>query len=217
MSTQFISLGMLVLLCAMLPGLDFAIVTKNTLLYSRRAGLLTAMGVGIAILVHVTYCVLGLAVVIKHSLWLFSLIKYIGAMYLVYLGVMTLRSPVASLPKASHEAALPIKVCTDIPRWIAFRQGFLCNLLNPKAMLFMLSLFTVIVHAHTPPFVLALYAVEVSLITGGWFCALVLFLSLPAVTRMLARAEKYIAKLLGGFLIVLGVILADIPHLCLFR
>jgi RhtB (resistance to homoserine/threonine) family protein len=208
MSTQFISLGILVLLCAMLPGLDFAIVTKNTLLHSRRAGMLTAIGVGTAILVHVTYCVLGLAVVIKHSLWLFSLIKYVGATYLVYLGIMTLRAPAAPLPMVAHDATIPVKVKSEMSRWKAFRQGFLCNLLNPKAMLFMLALFTVIVHPHTSPIVLVLYALETALITGGWFCALVIFLSLPVVTRLLARAEKYIAKLLGGLLIVLGIGLA---------
>jgi threonine/homoserine/homoserine lactone efflux protein len=75
MLTQFFTIGLLMLLSAMLPGPDFALVTKNSILHSRRAGLFTSLGIGSAILVHITYCVLGLAVIISQSLLLFSVIK----------------------------------------------------------------------------------------------------------------------------------------------
>ena len=80
------------LFAVMLPGPDFALVTKNTLLHSRRSGFFTSLGVSASNLVHITYCAFGLAIVIANSLLLFSIIKYIGAAYLIYLGLRSFLS-----------------------------------------------------------------------------------------------------------------------------
>src|SRR5580658_8331862 len=96
MLTQFVTIGILMLFSVMLPGPDFALVTKNTFLHSRRSGLFTSLGIGAAILVHITYCALGLAFVIANSPILFSIIKYIGSAYLIYLGMTSILS---KLPK----------------------------------------------------------------------------------------------------------------------
>ena len=76
----------------MLPGPDFVIVTKNTLLHSRHSGFYASLGIGCAILVHVTYCALGIAFIISKSVLWFDIIKYTGACYLIYLGICTLLS-----------------------------------------------------------------------------------------------------------------------------
>ena len=75
MITQFFSVGIIVILGAMLPGPDFAIVVNNTLLHSRRSGLFTALGITSACLIHITYCSLGLAFVISSSVIVFNIIK----------------------------------------------------------------------------------------------------------------------------------------------
>ena len=72
MNTQFFSVGLIALLGAMSPGPDFAVVTKNTLLNSKKSGLFTTLGVGAALIIHMTYCVFGLAVIIANSIILFS-------------------------------------------------------------------------------------------------------------------------------------------------
>src|SRR5438552_69104 len=132
MLTQFFTIGLLMLFSSMLPGPDFALVTKNTILHSRQSGFFTSFGIGSAILVHITYCSLGLAIVISNSILLFNIIKYIGAAYLIYLGISSLFSKqekhIVSNNKKIKKSALS--------KWVAFRQGFLCNLLNPKATLF---------------------------------------------------------------------------------
>jgi RhtB (resistance to homoserine/threonine) family protein len=205
MLTQFLSIGILLLLTAMLPGPDFAIVTKNTLVYSRRAGIFTSLGISCACMVHVTYCMLGLAIVISESVWLFNIIKYIGAVYLIYLGITSFitkqleRSPGSSHP-SPQKSALP-----DIR---AFRQGFLTNLLNPKATLFFLALFTVIIKPGTIGAWGIGIAIEMFIIILGWFCCLTLILSHPRVLRTLNKIEHYIAKVLGVFLVGFGVVLA---------
>lgn len=204
MLTQFFTIGLLMLLTSMLPGPDFALITKNTLLYSRRSGLFTTLGLGCAALIHVSYCAFGLAVIISNSLLLFNTIKYMGACYLIYLGITCL------LSKHSDQLIPTKKDIKTIAKsnLVSFRQGFFCNLLNPKASLFFLALFTVIIKPKTPIFWLFIYAMEIFFIITLWFSGLVLILSHPRITRLLKKAEKYITKILGGFLIGWGVLLA---------
>jgi len=201
MFAQFFSIGLLVLLSAMLPGPDFALVTKNTVLHSRRAGFFTSLGISSACLVHVTYCMLGLAILISESLWLFNLIKYLGAAYLIYLGIVSLRS------HTSSKITLNTHKKSGLSNFSAFRQGFLCNLLNPKATLFFLALFTVIINVdNLGPWKLVL-PVELFLIITAWFFGLTLVLSHPRVLNYLGKMEQYISKILGVFLIGFGLVL----------
>ncbi len=204
MITQFFSIGIVVLFGAMLPGPDFVIVTKNSLLYSRQSGYFTSFGVGAAILVHMTYCLCGLAFVISNSLLLFGFIKYIGASYLIYLGINSLFFKQSKGFLSSNKKIQK----KEISNFTSFRQGFLCNLLNPKATLFFLSLFTVIIKPGTSFSWMSIYALEVFFISTAWFCVLTAILSHSYIKHVLEKAEKYIAKLLGAFLIGFGVVLA---------
>jgi len=206
MFAQALTIGLLMLLSAMLPGPDFAIVTKNTVLHSRRSGLFTALGVACACLIHMSYCIMGVAIIISQSLLLFSIIKYIGAAYLIYLGVSSLLSkqpaPIPTETEVLSKTSLSDKK--------SFRQGLFTNILNPKATLFFLALFTVIIKPETPRWWEILYAAEMFLIILAWFCSLSLFLSHPAVMQVLNKAEKHISKVLGVFLIGFGIALAFI-------
>lgn len=206
MVAQFFTIGLLMLLSAMLAGPDFALVTKNTILHTRRAGLFTSLGVGSAILIHITHCALGLAIVISQSILLFNIIKYIGAIYLIYLGFTSLLSKHPDHGAASTTQKILQK--TKMSNLTAYRQGFLCNLLNPKATLFFLALFTMIIKPETPVLWELLYAVEMFIIITAWFCSLTILLSHPRVLRFLNKIEKYISKALGIFLIGFGVALA---------
>ncbi|MFZ0220014.1 MAG: LysE family transporter [Candidatus Aquirickettsiella sp.] len=145
-----------------------------------------------------------MAIIISNSLLFFNAIKYIGACYLIYLGIKCL------LSTDSDQNILAKNDIKTIAKsnLMSFRQGFFCNLLNPKASLFFLALFTVIIKPATPTFWLLIYAIEIFFIVLLWFSSLVLILSHPRVTKYLKKAEKYITKILGTFLIGFGLILA---------
>ena len=208
MLTEFFTIGLLMLLSAMLPGPDFAMVTRNTITHSRRAGLFTALGVTSSNLVHISYCVLGLAIIISKSILLFSIIKYIGATYLIYLGI----SALGAKQNKAVAAADGKTYKTDMKALTAFRQGFLCNLLNPKATLFFLAFFTVIIKPETPRNWELIFCVEMLVIIFLWFSGLALMLSHPRVVGTLNRIEKYISKVLGIFLIGFGAALAFVKN-----
>lgn len=67
------------------PGPDFVIAVKHSLQYSRATGLWTALGIGLGIIVHVSYCFLGIAFIVSQSILLFNIIKLCGAGYLIFL------------------------------------------------------------------------------------------------------------------------------------
>ena len=200
---QYYTIALIALLGAISPGPDFVVVAKNAMLYDRNKAILTSLGIGAGITIHATYCVLGLALVISHSLILFSIIKYCGAAYLVYLGLKSL------LSKDGKAAVLNQKHSkTSISKSKAFRDGFLTNVLNPKCTLFMLSIFTVMIKPHTPVYSQAIFGVEIVVITAGWFVLLSMGLTHAKVKAKIDRVQKAASKLIGLVLIGLGIMVA---------
>jgi len=141
MMLELLTVASITILAVISPGADFAMVTRNSMMLSRRAGMLTAAGIALGVLVHVAYSLLGLGLVISRSALLFNLIKYLGAAYLVWLGIGMLRA-VPSGPGAS-----PVAPLSDLG---ALRRGFLTNATNPKTTLFVVSLFSQVVSPRTP-------------------------------------------------------------------
>ncbi|WP_255992100.1 LysE family transporter [Chitinolyticbacter albus] len=186
------------LLAMLSPGPDFFLVVKNAARYRRSAALATAAGVNVGIAAHMSYCVAGLAVVIATTPWLFNILKYAGAAYLVWIGVQALRS------RGGGTIALS-GVREEVSLTQAFMQGLLCNLLNPKATLFFLSVFTQILSVDTTLLAKLWYAFIIWMLGVIWWPLLVFIIQSAVVRRTLARAQAVIDKVLGGVLVALGV------------
>ena len=197
---EYYTVAVIALLAAISPGPDFVIVAKNAIAHNRSRAIMTSIGIGVGILVHSTYCVLGLAIVISKSLLLFSIIKYLGAAYLIYLGLKSLLSKEGIAKNLSIEDNKP-----TISNWKAFQNGLLTNLLNPKCTLFMLSVFTAVVKPHTPTWVQATYGIEIALITAVWFVFLSLGLTHALIKAKIERVQKYVTKTIGFVLVSLGI------------
>lgn len=198
--TELVTVMILTIVVAITPGLDFILVTRNSVFHSRRAGIYTAIGVGFSLWVHVAYSIAGLAAVISQSVTLFLMIKYLGAAYLIYIGWKTFST--------STKAALDIhtkagEFSPALDRVTALRMGFLCNLLNPKAPIFFLSLFTQIVNPETPLWLQITYGAIISFVHIIWFSLVALFLSQPIFMQKFnawkVKLEKAVGVLLIGF------------------
>ncbi len=198
---SFLTIGVVSLLAAMSPGPDFAVVVKNSLFGSRKIGLLTAIGVGLGILLHVAYSLVGIGFIISQSIIVFTLIKYIGALYLFYLAYQLLRSKKTDGAELEHREI-------NISSYAALREGFLANALNPKATLFFLSIFTQVIDPQTPLAFQALLGLEVSVIVMMWFTALACVITYQPMKSLFMKAHYYLMKLMGGALIFLGIKLA---------
>ncbi len=181
------------------PGPDFFLVIKNAARYRRPAAMMTALGVILGVATHMSYCVAGLAVVITTTPWLFNFLKYAGACYLIWIGIQALLS--------RGESKLSIDNATQSPITLkaAFLQGYLCNLLNPKATLFFLAVFTQILQINSSVGEKLWYASIIWVLAVIWWPLLVILIQSAPVRRGLAKAQKVVDKLLGGLLIGLGI------------
>lgn len=191
-------------LAAASPGPDFVISIRNAVLHSQRAGLYTALGIGLGIGVHLTYSILGIAALISQSVFLFNLIKYAGAAYLCYVGIKALRS------KGYENQAIVGDETqrTDITARKALWQGFLTNLLNPKATLFFLALLPQFMTPETALSEKLIFGITAAAVPTLWFMSVSIVLNQRAIRRAFMKSAKWIDRVCGGLFIALGVRLA---------
>jgi len=189
----------IVALAMISPGPDFFLVVKNALRYRRNAAMMSALGIIMAIVTHMAYCVAGMAVVITSTPWLFMLLKYAGAAYLIYIGIQALISRGGSKLDFSHVTQKQVSLKK------AFLQGYLCNLLNPKATLFFLSIFTQALNVDSGIGEKLVYAGIIVGLSVVWWPSLVMMIQSAPVRRGLAKVQSIIDKLLGGVLVALGI------------
>lgn len=201
--TEFFTVALIHLLAVASPGPDFAIVVRESVAFGRRIGLFTALGVGVGILVHVAYSLLGIGLIVSQSLVLFNALKWLAAAYLLYIGIKALRAR-----PAGEQAPVAQGLLAQRSPRAAFVTGFITNGLNPKATLFFLSLFTVVINPHTPLTVQAGYGAYLALATAVWFCLVALLFSQARVRAGFARMGHWFDRLMGVVLVALGVKLA---------
>ena len=194
---EFLAVVLITILAVISPGADFAIVTKNSYLYGRQTGLLTAIGIALGVLVHVTYTLVGVAVVLKFAPNFLTYIKYLGAFYLIYIGYKTF----TQLPVADTNRSNPLS------KRQALQYGFFTNALNPKTTLFVVSTYTQIVSSLTPKAVLIGYGLFMSLAHFVWFAMVVLVFSQQQLRQQMLQRQVVINRVIGLVLAMLGIFL----------
>ncbi len=197
----------IVLLAVISPGPDFAMVSRNSLLLSRRAGVLTAVGIALGVWVHVAYTLLGVGLVIQRSLALYTALKLAGALYLAWLGLGLLRSR-QETAGAADAAARPDAQAPAASDLAALRAGFLTNALNPKCTVFVVSLFLQVIGPETPLAQRLGYGAFVSATHLLWFALVALLFSGPALRTRLLRVRRTLDRVFGGLMIGFGALLA---------
>lgn len=203
---EFLTIATVHLLAVASPGPDFAVVLKHSISYGRRTAVFTSIGVGLGILVHVAYSILGIGLLIKTTPWIFNLFSYAAAGYLVYLGWGGLRSqPTRNSGSTDNTNNSPSLVGATISDKKAFWVGLLTNGLNPKATLFFLSLFAVVISAQTPNSIKLVYGLYLAFATGVWFCLLSYFFSSKNIRHFIQRKSYWFDRIMGAILILLAL------------
>ena len=185
------------LLAAASPGPDFVLVSQQTLSNGKRAGLLCSIGIALGLSVHILYSAFGLAAVIANSSSALWLIKLLGGTYLIYLGINGLRA------KARRGEATTAVANQTALKTIGL--GFLCNALTPKAPIYFISLFTIVLSQNTPVQHLLIYGIWMMVLQFAWFSFLTLLLSRPMVTDRFQALGHWIDRVAGGAMLLLGI------------
>lgn len=186
------------------PGADFAIVVRQSIVHGRRSAIMTSFGIGASLLFHISYTILGLGLLVSKSLFLFGMLKWAGAAYLFYLGVKALRAPGMEAPDGIVDAAVE----KNISDWRCFLMGFVTNALNPKPVLFFLSLFSALVSHETPALVQATYGLFMATALIAWFVAVSTFFTMQSVRDRFVAWGRWFNRVTGLVFIGLGIKLA---------
>ncbi len=199
---RFISIWCLFMLTVVSPGPDLLIVTKASLSFGRKAGVMCALGIAAGLIFHSLYCVFGVAVLIKETPSLFLALKLLGVCYLIFLGVNALRyHQIANAAQQEKNETTHSKHIY----WKNFITGFLTNLLNVKAMFWLLMFYTTII-----PDTFNLVwrsAFAVSALSGAliFFTFIALVIAHPFIVQQIQKAGKWIDRLIGVLFIGLAL------------
>jgi RhtB (resistance to homoserine/threonine) family protein len=188
------------------PGPDNVLVTKNAVMHGRAAALATALGVNTGLLVWTVAAAFGLAAVVRESAVAFTVLKVVGAAYLVWLGLAALRSVRSGSP---HAPAAARAARSSFATASGFRQGLFSNLGNPKIAVFFTGLLPQFVTPGVP-------VLEPFLLLGGlfvlmavvWLVGYALLAARAASVFDRPRVKAAIDAVTGVVLVALGVRLA---------
>jgi len=185
------------------PGNDMLYVASRSLSQGKTAGIFSALGIFFGCFVHITAAILGLSIIVAKSAFLFEMIKYAGAAYLIYLGIRSLMS------KEKFRGDLEKLPAVD--KWKLLRQGVLTNVLNPKVAVFFLSFLPQFAEPTSPLFKWQLFSLGMWFDVQGTLILIVVAILLSKSTNFIKRSPSFWniqKRITGAILIGLGVKLA---------
>ena len=188
------------IILALIPGSDTMFILGKSIMNSRKSGVYSALGICSGILVHTFLAAFGLSLILKNSLTAFNVVKFLGAMYLVYMGIKSIKSKESLLVTEGATSKENLKK--------SFFQGMITNILNPKVALFFLAFLPQFVDTTNSygalPF--AILGLTSFVISGIWCVSLSIFASFIAVfLKKNQNFGKVINKISGTIFIVLGI------------
>ena len=190
-------------LLTIMPGADMALVTKNVLAVGRRRAMLTIVGICAGCVIHATASALGLSAILATSATAFNVVKTLGAGYLIWIGVQSIResrSPAA--PAHSSESSKRARLGP-------FLQGFLTNILNPKVAVFYLTFLPQFISPGEPVLKRSLLLASIHIAMGFvWLTAYAWFIDRVGAVLTRPRVKAWLERVTGGLLIALGARLA---------
>lgn len=186
------------------PGPDLIYILSHSIAGGRRIGLASSLGVCSGALVHVFASALGLSAILATSALAFSLVKYVGAAYLLYLGIQALRHAGSGFDSALRGHA-------PLTAWAAYRQGVLVDLLNPKVAIFFMAFLPQFVRPEHGSVPMQLLGLGVLVIAVAMLVEALLVLLAARATELIRRKRAislWLDRTLGSILLALGLRLA---------
>jgi threonine/homoserine/homoserine lactone efflux protein len=181
------------------PGPDTMYILARSIAQGRRAGVMSALGIGSGLLIHTLVAAFGLSAILAASAWAFAVVKTAGAVYLIYLGIQALRKKVGSLDAPDLR---------PIGSWRVYRQGVLSNTLNPKVAIFFLAFLPQFVDPAGGRGPMPFLVLGAIFVVGGTLWSLGQAVCAASATRSIRRNPallRWLERLTGCVYIALGL------------
>ena len=197
MST-FLTVALLHLFAVVSPGPDFVLISRQSFRYGRTIAIWTSVGIAIGILFHVALSLTGLSLLLQNQPYLFWYLKLAAALYIGYLGLasLILTSPINLQDNSTDEDGRYLK---------SISTGFLTNALNPKAFIFFITVFTLVINKDTGIVIKSLLGIYMSIATFIWFTFISILLTNQKATERFEKAIPWLEKITGLFLLILAI------------
>jgi len=194
----FLTIAVLHLFAVASPGPDFILISRQCLRYGRRIAIWTSLGIAIGILFHVALSLTGLSILLQNQPDLFWYIKLLASLYIGYLGIVSLVSKSSNklVEDATGQAGNQLRSVTT---------GLLTNVLNPKALIFFITVFAVTINKETGIFVKSLLGIYMSVATFIWFALVSILLTNKKAIERFKKAIPLLEKVTGFFLLLIAI------------
>ena len=203
---EFFTVALLHFFAVSSPGPDFILVTRQAIKLGRKAAIYTSLGIGIGILIHSLAAITGLTLIISSNPYLFLCMKLAASLYLFYLGLMSI------IQTSETGNAIESRDSSELN---SFLIGFITNVLNPKAIIFFVTLFSIVLNNSTSAALLTIYGLYMSAATFLWF----LLISYVFTNKNLIEKYFYVLpafeKIIGILLIIIAsqIFIYELPNL----
>ncbi|MFT6908834.1 MAG: threonine/homoserine/homoserine lactone efflux protein [Oleiphilaceae bacterium] len=199
----FVTVAIAHFLALLSPGPDFVLVVKSAIRNEGKNAIGVALGIASANALYIGLCLIGVGSILAASVTVIIVLKVIGGVFLIYLAVQALRASKSSynnLDMADHANSKAVKATL----FKEFITGFMSGILNPKNLLFYLSLFTVVLIPEVGfSFKLGL-AIWMTSVVFLWDLSIIFLLSRPKVRTKFTKLAYYIDKVTGAILGLIG-------------
>ncbi|RPK04704.1 hypothetical protein FH5_01942 [Priestia endophytica] len=186
-----------------MPGPGFALVTKNTISHGREGGIQTVLGTVSGMIIHTLMATLGLSAILMKSAMLFSIIKYAGAAYLIYLAIKSIKNALSKRSITLDIEGIKTNVGGTAK---SFRQGFITSIFNPKTTVFFLSFLPqFILDNQSHFFQFLLFGLTFTALTGIWYLLYIILIRQLRVFLKKESVNRAMEGITGTVLLVFGV------------
>lgn len=201
---QFITFLIAITLLTISPGVDTLLVMRNTARGGWKDGLVTSLGICSGLFVHAAVSAVGISVILLQSAWAFNALKFAGALYLIWLGIQSIRN-LKALPMDQVRG-----VGVRTTSWIrSIREGLLSNVLNPKTIVFYMAFLPQFISPTQSPMVQSLFMAGIHFVIGlVWLGILTVVVCRLKSFGASSGIEKWVQGVTGGVMILLGIKLA---------
>ena len=193
---EFLTVAILHLFAVASPGPDFALVTRQSLRYNRKVAVWTSLGIGAGILFHSLLAITGLVLLITSNELFSTILKIIGSLYLLYLGVNSILG--------SKEEVNIEEENTNTDKFNGFLAGLITNITNIKAILFFVTVFSVVIDTGNNLYLL-LYGAYMALATFIWFSIISFVFTSEGFKSRFSSFLGLFEKIIGFTLILLSL------------
>jgi len=206
---EFLTIAILHFFAVSSPGPDFIIVTRQSIRSGRTAAIFTSLGIASGILVHSFAAITGLTYIISSNPLVFLYLKIMASIYLGFLGFISIFNSSSITQYTSNQST------SDLNFLYSYRIGFITNILNPKAILFFITVFSIVVDSSTSVLSLGIYGAYMSIATFIWFTFISYIFTNTTLINKYRNSLPIFEKILGCILLLIAsqILLYELPKL----